>query len=395
MLKKINFFLVSICIVGFISQLSISMYAPALPEMINSLSISRSQSQMIMTYYLIGYALFQLIFGGLSDKLGRRHCFVLGACMASVGTLLMMFHSIHLIEIGRFIQGAGFGVTGVVSKAALRDQYAGQEYAKKVSYLLMIIFIAPALSPMLGAFIANQYGWESIFMILFLAIFSLLILLFFFYPETNIEPDRKSKNTLTLLINILQKNPSFWLYSCVSGSVYAADICFDLTGAFILRTHYKLSLNYTGISFIVPIIGMIVGTIVVNKSKQNLYLLQKRSLFSMVLISLILVASDQFWSTSLILFLAGLFLFMIFCGVLYSTLAASALEPFTQCAGMAASIFGTLHFLIAGISSIFVALFSPTVGNFFFYILIISSICACLGWLIKYFPQDLYNAQRT
>ena len=100
--------------------------------------------------------------------------------MASVGALLMITHSIHLIEIGRFIQGAGFGVTGVVSKAALRDQYAGQEYAKKVSYLLMIIFIAPALSPMLGAFIASQYGWESIFIFLFLSIFSLLFYYSFF-----------------------------------------------------------------------------------------------------------------------------------------------------------------------------------------------------------------------
>ena len=34
-----------------------------------------------------------------------------------------------------------------------------------------------------------------------------------------------------MLKNILQQNPSFWLYSIVSGLVYAADICFDLTGA--------------------------------------------------------------------------------------------------------------------------------------------------------------------
>ena len=115
----------------------------------------------------------------------------------------------------------------------------------------------------------------------------------------------------------------------------------------------------------------------------------------MVLISLVLAISNQFWPTSLILFLAGLFFFMISCGVLYSTLAASALEPFTQCAGFASSIFGTLHFMIAGISSIIVSSFSPTIGNFFFYILTISLICAGLGLLIQYFLQDVYYVQRT
>ncbi len=144
--------------------LSIDMYLPALPAIGRSLHASPAAMQQTVAVFFIGMAVGQLVYGPLSDRVGRRipllaglFCYVaasLGCALAQSESLLI------LLRIAQALAGcAGM----VISRAIVRDRFPYNEVLHVFALLSLVMGLAPILAPLLGGWVLAIAGWRWIF----------------------------------------------------------------------------------------------------------------------------------------------------------------------------------------------------------------------------------------
>lgn len=128
-----------------------------------------------------GYALTQMIFqvpfGIISDKLGRKGTIIMGLILFAIGSLICAISSdIYTLMLGRFLQGAG--AIGAVVTAMISDLVKEEQRPKAMAMMGMFIGISFAVSMIAGPTIGSAFGVESLFIItMVLALASIFVLL--------------------------------------------------------------------------------------------------------------------------------------------------------------------------------------------------------------------------
>ena len=161
-------------------QVASDLYLPSLPDIAVSLNTNSHLSQATVFFYMIGYSVSYLVFGPLSDAIGRRHPLIFGLTLCLIGTILCLTaNSIWQLMIGRCIQGFGAGSGVVIASAIVRDLFEGSNLAKIYSYLGVSNIIMIANAPLLGGYLQHLFGWRSNFIfLLFWALFAFLVSVF-------------------------------------------------------------------------------------------------------------------------------------------------------------------------------------------------------------------------
>ncbi len=168
-----------------VSEMATAIYAPSLPLVARYFNISESQIQGTMSINLLGLALSGLFYGPFSDSYGRRTSLRLGMVLFLIGSLSSMLAStFDILMVSRFIQGVGAGVAVVVSFAIVQDLFNEKGSAIVLSYMGMAISLSPGLAPILGSYVAHNYGWEMCFGIVSFAALLIMSLLYLVMPET-------------------------------------------------------------------------------------------------------------------------------------------------------------------------------------------------------------------
>lgn len=144
--------------------LAIDMYLPSMPAMGAELHASAGQRQATMAFFLVGTAIGQFFYGPASDRWGRRPPVLLGVgiyVLASVGCALAV--SPQMLIGARFVQALGACGGGVVARAMVRDRFDHIESARMLSLMMLIMGVAPILSPLFGGVLLIFGGWRLIF----------------------------------------------------------------------------------------------------------------------------------------------------------------------------------------------------------------------------------------
>src|SRR5699024_1267459 len=177
--------------------LSMDMYLPSLPTVADDFGSTASLAQLSITSCLIGLALGQLVFGPLSDIVGRKKPLIITVTIYTIVSLLCYFSpSIWLFIILRFIQGTAAASGIVIARAASRDMYSGKELTKFMALLALVNGAAPILAPLFGGVILNWFTWRTIFVFLAMIGLVMLISVSFTLPET--LPHRSEEHTSEL-----------------------------------------------------------------------------------------------------------------------------------------------------------------------------------------------------
>jgi len=103
---------------------------------------------------MLGFAISQLVYGPISDGVGRRKPLLWGLTLCMLGSLMCFSaQKINILIIGRLLQGIGAGACGALFRPILSDLFSGQKLAKyaSISSLLSIWFLA--VGPVLGGYI--------------------------------------------------------------------------------------------------------------------------------------------------------------------------------------------------------------------------------------------------
>ena len=173
-----------------VSALATDVMLPAFPTMARAFGVSDATIQQVVSVFMLGYALPQFLIGSLADRFGRRPVLVGGLLVYLAGSpACLAAPSLGWLLAGRFVQGLGSAAGPILSRAVLRDLYAGAELGRMLSYAMIVFSAAPLLAPAIGALMLRLGNWELIFVFLLLVAVALLALVLLALPETLARPD--------------------------------------------------------------------------------------------------------------------------------------------------------------------------------------------------------------
>ncbi len=343
-----------------IGPLTIDTYLPALPALSADLGASDVQAQTTITGLLVGLGLGQLVIGPLSDAFGRRRPLLLGLTGHALMSLLCaLAPSITLLAITRTLQGVSGAAVAVVAMAMIRDLFTGQDAAKLLSRMILVLGVAPILAPSFGSALLEFTSWRGIFVVLAAMAVALLVLAFVALPET-LPPARRMpasiRSSLTAYAGLF-RDRTFLVLVAVSALLFATLFAYIAGSPFILQGLYELSPQQFGLAFSANAVGLIIAT------QLNPLLLRRyrpvtilsTAVAAAFAASLALLATALTGFGGLLGFMVPLWILISAIGFSFPNAPAVALSRHGRTAGTAAALLGSAQFVVGG-------LIAPLVG---------------------------------
>jgi len=360
---------------------SIDMYLPGFPAIAKSFHITTAEVTLSLSSFFIGISLGQILYGPLLDRYGRKKPLYAGLVLYLVASAGCYFSpSIQALIALRFIQAIGSCAAGVVSMTMVRDLFPVEDNAKIFSLLLLVLGASPMIAPTLGGFIASAFGWQAIFVALFLLAFVILITVIIFLPESR-QPDKshslKAKPILLGFWEVIRE-PQFITYAVGGGIALSGLFAYVTDSPMIFMEGYGISNHTYGWIFAILAMGFVCSS-QLNRIFSKYYQPDQivgGAVSLMVAISILFfIGLNYGWfgigGTAVIIFI-----FLSCIGILNPHAAALSMAPFEKNAGTAASLFGLLQWGIAGLSAIAVSMFKSTTPIPLAMIMFISALLA-------------------
>jgi MFS transporter, DHA1 family, multidrug resistance protein len=158
-------FVALIALMMGLTALSIDNLLPAFPSIQASFAIADpNQLQLLVYVYMLGFGVMQLVYGPISDVVGRRPTLMIGLAIYAVGCLLAaLAPSFQVLLIARIVQGMGVAAARVLAIAIVRDCYEGREMARVMSLTFAVFIIVPVFAPAVGSATLLLGDWHFLF----------------------------------------------------------------------------------------------------------------------------------------------------------------------------------------------------------------------------------------
>lgn len=336
-----------------IGPLSIDMYLPALPRMADDFGVSTAQIANSVPAYFAGLVFGQLVYGPLSDRVGRVKPLYFGMTLYVIASLICATtNNEYVLFAARTLQALGACVGAVVTRAAIRDTLPPKQMAKAFSIMVLVMGLAPILAPSLGAAFLTFFSWHAIFW--FLASFGILNLLLtkFFFKETLTEENRSHRpfNTIISQYIDLLKDASFGFPAIGGGMLMGSMFVYISAAPELLMDGYGLTESQFSLIFGMNAAGFVILT-QVNQFLTNRFrlisLLRFGALLQVTAATGLLILGVLFGSEAwLPLVLTCIFFCIAGLGLTQPNASAIALAFQKHRAGMASALQGSLMFCV-------------------------------------------------
>lgn len=343
-----------VLIVG-LPQLSETIYTPSLPDIARDLMTSESSVEFNLTIYLFGFSVGTLFWGKLSDKFGRKSCVLWGLFVFILGCIGCYFsQSISALMFSRFIQAFGGSIGSVLGQAICRDAFHGPALGRVYSTVGSSLALFPAVGPIVGGVIAEQWGWSNIFLCLIAFSVVLSVLIFYLLPETHHKESRQPIVMKNVALALLRDKRVIGLGLIVAAS-NGISFSYYAEGSFYLIQLLGLSPSQYGLSFVLLALSTMMGGLTSKRlhTRYNSHDIMEHGL---IIICLATVAFSIFAFLHHKLFLhshgmIGITIVMqmlIMFGICMATsnALAMALVDHKWCIGTASSLFGFFYYCV-------------------------------------------------
>jgi DHA2 family multidrug resistance protein len=157
---------ITVALAAFMEVLDTSIANVALPHIAGNLGASQDQATWVLTTYLLANAVVLPVVGWLSSALGRKRYFMISIALFSASSLLCgLAPSMPILLIARALQGVGGGGMQPMSQAIMADSFPPRMRAAAFALFGVTVMVAPALGPILGGWITDNFSWRWIFLI--------------------------------------------------------------------------------------------------------------------------------------------------------------------------------------------------------------------------------------
>ncbi len=237
---------------------SIDMYLPALPEIGVSLDASPGAMQMTVTAFLIGLMFGPLVFGPVSDAVGRRLPILVSLVLYSLVSLLLAVSVSVEMMIGlRVAQAICGGTSMSLVRSMIRDLLSGNAMARAMSILMTILLGAPIVAPFIGGVLLLFWGWRSIFVVL-AAIATLMFLAAWRWLPETLPPERRRALDVSSIARgylSIAGSRTAVAYAITGGAAAAVLFSYLAASPFIYIDYYGFDEQWFGVLFGISVVG--------------------------------------------------------------------------------------------------------------------------------------------
>jgi DHA1 family bicyclomycin/chloramphenicol resistance-like MFS transporter len=381
--QPVQLSLLLIIILGSIAALTpiaIDMYLPAMPSIAREFAVSAGDIQITLTAYTAGFAIGQLLHGPLADSYGRKPVLLIGTTLFTLTSILSaMAPNIEILTWMRIAQGFAGAAAAVVIQAIVRDMFEKEEFARTMSFIVLVMTLAPLVAPLLGGYMAVWFGWRSIFWLIALIALLVIVAITIKIPETLAVEKRQRFRFRSVLRNYtsLFVSRDAMLLILTGAFSFSGMFAFLTAGSFVYIELHGVATEQVGYLFALNVISMMIMTTVNSRfvrRKGSQWMLATG--LSIQFLAAILLLIGQLFDLGLWGIVVPIMLFVSTIPTVGSNSMAILLSDYSNISGTAASLAGTLRFGLGACCAAIIS-FSPATSSW--PMVIVISCCAVLA----------------
>jgi DHA1 family bicyclomycin/chloramphenicol resistance-like MFS transporter len=347
-----------LALVTAIAPAALHMLVPSLPLLAVTFDTPPGQVQLALTLFLAGIAAGQLIYGPVSDRYGRRPVLLAGLTLFLLGTLLCgLAWSLPVLLVGRVLEAGGGCAGMVLGRAIVRDSYDRDRSASAIAMITMAMSLAPSISPVIGAYLAEWVGWRADFVLLGAIGAAVLALTAARLEETNAAPVSFNIAGMTGSFVLLLRSPAFVGFALATAFTSASWFTFLASAPYLLSEVLRQPPSTYGLMILMPMAAYIIGNgavarLSVSVGSRRLYLLGLAlSLCSGVMLAVWCIADLTPWALFVPMAISS-----IGNGLSQPPGMAAALSVYPRIAGAASGLLGFLQMTVAAVGTLMIGL---------------------------------------
>jgi DHA1 family bicyclomycin/chloramphenicol resistance-like MFS transporter len=325
-----------------LTALAVDIMLPALGEIGAALNVAEpNDRQLIITYYLFGFAFGQLVFGPLSDRFGRKRPLAAGlAIFAIADVMALLATDATTLFLARAAQGLGAAAPRVIALAIIRDRYSGRQMSQVMSFVMMIFVLMPILAPAIGQTVMQIVVWRGVFGVLLIIALVTLVWSGLRLPETRVDGQRAAVPLRSALRTIVSSRQTVG-YAITFAFFFGVMMSYIASAEQIFIDIYELGtgfpLVFASVSSALIVASFANSRLVVRHGMRRVSHLALLGFLCVCAIMAIAGFPERPPLVAFCLFMSATF----FCfGLMAPNFNALAMEPMGSVAGTASSLIG-------------------------------------------------------
>ncbi|MFJ5252728.1 MFS transporter [Serratia liquefaciens] len=344
------------CLLVFMAQMATTVYLPSLPTVMQELSMTRRATELSISIFVIGAALPVLFWGAAADRFGRRLPLTLSLTLfISCSALLAFCSNGTQLLVLRALQGIAAGGAAIIARIIVRDNWSGDELARRLSVLSIAFIAALGGGQFIGGLLSQYSHWQMGFVLMGLTGLAILLLMQTLPLEAG-RGGRPRPPMATAYWRILRR-PGFFWPACVGGLGFATTVTLQEVSPFIMQQGFGLNVTAFGALGLVIGVAYFTGAMAVNRTVERFG--GKRLMqIGASIVAMTTVAIMLLWWSGVLVGLSGMALFIVlYCltifgqAVLFPNSMAMAVSDAKEQGAYAMALCGFLQQCLAGIAA--------------------------------------------
>ena len=364
--------IITLALLTMVGPFTIDTYLPSFPAIEDFYHVDRFLMSQSIAIYIFASAISTLLWGALSDSIGRKiviYSTLALYIIASIGCAFSPDFTWFLFF--RMLQGVAASGGMIVGRAIVHDAFGSEQAHRVMAYVMMVFALAPAIAPIIGGYLHDSFGWQSVFY--FLAFYGVAVSIMTnrILPETLKQEDKVSFHPIAVIkvYFLTLKNKRFQAIIFTLGISFGGLFLYVTGSPAIIFDILHLDTSSFAYQFVPMTSGIIFGAFVSGKLSR--YLSAKKivaiALLIMTIASIFNVAQLYYLEPSIFSVIAPLTLYSVGIALQMPALSILALDCFPHNRGSASAAQGFVHsMLVSLVTAIIVPIVASNLSSFVF-----------------------------